>query len=99
MSSLRFSWNQPGGARLTQHLLQASRFGGGCVAAETRQPVVASPFVGTFRIGAVAKFLDQSLLEHATDCAVQRAGAQSDLAVGTCDDVLHDRVAMSIAIG
>ena len=70
----------------------------GHVAAELREAVVPAALVVALRVGAVAQLFDQALLEHAPDGAVERAGAQPDLAVGPRGHVLHDRVAVALAV-
>jgi hypothetical protein len=47
----------------------------------------------------MGKFFDQALLQHAADGTVKRAGTECDLAIGTRGDVLHDGVAVAVAIG
>src|SRR4030095_4808571 len=91
--------HQTGGARLLQHRVQALHFGRRDALAEPGEPIVATPFVAAGRIGAFAELLDHPLLEHPANRTVQRAGAQLHLALGPGGDVLHDRVAVAIAIG
>src|SRR6185436_12667826 len=64
-----------------------------------RDPVVAPPLVVVFGRRAVASLDDQPLLEHPLDGAVERAGAQFQLAVGVGRDVLNDRVAVAVFTG
>jgi len=62
---------------------------------EARDPVISPTLV----IGARASLLhldDQPLLDHARHCAIERARAEPQLAVGARLDVLHDRVAVTV---
>ena len=75
-----------------------TRFGRRAAEAEAGERVIPAPLVGARRVGALAELLDQAVLEHAADGAVERAGAEFQRAVGAIGDVLHDRVAVAIAI-
>ena len=66
---------------------------------ERRDPVVAPPLVVLFRRGTLAGLDEQSLLEHALDRSVERAGAQLQLSAGARRDVLDDGVAVPVLVG
>ena len=61
--------------------------------------VIAAALVVQFRRGALLGFDEQSLFEHALDGAVQRAGAQLELAVRARGHILNDGVAVPVLLG
>ena len=89
---------QAGRSRLSNQGVEARDLCGCDAAAEAGEAVVAPALVGARAIGTLRQLFDQALLEHPADGTVERAGAQPDLAVGPGGDVLHDGVAVTIAI-
>jgi hypothetical protein len=79
--------------------VEAADFGCRDSFAETSEPIIAPALVGARRVGTFGQFFDQALLEHAADGTVKSSGAQLDLALGPGCDILHDGVAMTVAIG
>ena len=61
------------------------------------QPVVPPALV--VGRGAAGDFLDPRVFEHLLDRAVQRAGAQLDLAIAALSDIQHDPVSMEWSVG
>ena len=82
-----------------EHFVQAARFGNRDVAAETRETVVASPLILARGVRTLSEFFDELLLEH---CGGWRCTAcrrcKRDLPVGPGANVLHDGVAVSVAV-
>src|SRR5207248_1583112 len=64
-----------------------------------RNPVVATPLVVVGRRGAVARFDDEPLFEHSLDGAIERPGAELELAARAHRNFLDDRVAVTILVG
>src|SRR5262249_21284383 len=91
--------NQAGLARLLEQGAQALGLRGGHAFSKAGQPIVAPAFVGAGGGGAVCQFFDKALFEHAADGAVQRSGAELYLAARASGDILHNRVAMAVAVG
>src|SRR5262245_21696395 len=96
--ALQLSWNESCCARLTQHVAEPPGLCERCLSAEPGQRVVPAPLVAARRVGAVAQLLDEALFEHAPDGAVERARAETDPAVGPRGHVLHDGVAVAVAV-
>jgi hypothetical protein len=87
--------NQAGGASIGEQFLQmAGLFHGGAFTG-FGEAVVAAALVVVFRIGA----LFETLFEEAFDGAVERAGAEPNLAAGAFGDFLHDGIAVAVAVG
>ena len=78
--------------------LSRARVGRSRGTAQIRQTVVPAPLVVIGRVGTGPQFLDQTLLEHPADCAVQGAGTEADFALRAHGHILHDRVAVAVAI-
>jgi hypothetical protein len=93
------SGRQPGGARLTQQLREACGFRFRDATAERRDAVVAPPDIVTIRMTPIVDLLDEAIVEHALDRAIERARTHAQLAVRPRADVLHDRVAVPLAVG
>jgi hypothetical protein len=74
------------------------RFGGRNLTSELRDAVVASPFIIERRIGALFRFLNKALIEHALDGTVECAGTKPHLAIGTRGNVLHNAVAVTLTV-
>src|SRR5262249_39489755 len=66
---------------------------------ERRDPVIAPPLVVHLGGGPLARLLDQALLEHPLDRAVQRPRPEPDLSAGPLRDLLEDRVAVPVFPG
>jgi hypothetical protein len=75
------------------------RFGFGDGAAEGRDAIVAAAFVVEFGEGALARFDEEALFEHALDGAIKGAGAEFERAFGAGGDVLDDGVPVTVLIG
>jgi hypothetical protein len=67
--------------------------------AEFGEPVVAAPLIIESRIGPLVGLLDQALVEHPLDRAVERARSHSNRPTTQFGDIAHDRVAMLLAVG
>ena len=78
---------------------QATRFGFRHGGSKRRDAVVAAPLVVERGRRPLAALVDQALFQHALDGAIERAGAQLQLAVCPRGDVLHDRVTMLFLAG
>src|SRR5271169_5813754 len=76
----------------------ASLFHGGAFSG-FGETVIAAALVVVLGIGTLFQFFDQALFQEALDCAVQRAGAEANLSAGSLADLLHDGIAVAIAIG
>src|SRR6266550_2811778 len=96
-SSLRRS--EANGARHLHELAEPPRFGLRDCGPMRRDPVVPPPLVVVFRRRPVPGFDDEPLLQHALDGAIERAGAELQLAAGPGKDILNDRVAMAVFLG
>src|SRR5688572_28605099 len=86
-------------ARVLEHAAEAPRLRHRDVPTELRQPVVPPPLVAAVGIRTISQFLDEPLLQHAADGGVERARALHHLALGARSDVLHDRIAVAVAVG
>ena len=64
-----------------------------------RQPVVAPAIFVRFVVERDGQLLDQAVHQHSLNRAVQGARAQPGIAVGEALDVLHDAVAVRLAVG
>ena len=96
--SLRAMRRQAARPRMPDELREPSDFGTRDALAERRKAIVASSLV----VGARPSLFDlddETLLHHPRDGAIQGARAQPKLPVGSCLDVLDDRVAMSLTLG
>src|SRR5262249_37309388 len=80
-------------ARELQGLLEPPRFGTGDVGAERGELV--PPAAG---IAARPRLFDQALVEQPLDDAVERSGAEPDDAIGQLPDLVHDGVAVRLAV-
>src|SRR5439155_3302258 len=67
--------------------------------AARRDAVVAPPGIVLVGMGPVVELLDEAVMEHPLDGAVQRPGAEPQRAAGARGDVLHDGVAVALAVG
>jgi hypothetical protein len=90
--------NQACCSGLVQQVLQSPGFSRRDAATELGQSIVAATFIVVFRIRVLPHLLHEPLFEHPPDRAVERAGAQVNLALRPRGDILHDRVTMAIAI-
>ncbi len=63
------------------------------------QPVIAATIVVWFVVQGDRQLFDQSVYEHPLNGPVERAWTEPRLTVGESPDVLHDPVAVCIAIG
>ena len=84
--------------RVTDELRQPTHLGARHTVAERGETIVPSPLVVSPR-AALLDFNDEPLLDHSSDRPIERAGAQTKLAVGSCLDVLDDGVAVPLALG
>ena len=66
--------------------------------AERRQPVVAAPRVVELRRRPLARLDDQSFLDQTFERAVERRRPQPDRAAAALEHVLHDPVAVLLAV-
>jgi len=66
--------------------------------AEPGEPVVAAPLIIQRGIGPLVGLLDQALVEHPLDRAVERARSHPNRPTTQLGDIAHDRVAMLLAI-
>jgi hypothetical protein len=80
-------------------IFEAAAFGVEDAAAEAGEAVVAAAGVVTVWRGAVAGFLDEVFVHKALEGAVECGGPETDLAVGTFEDFLHDAVTVLVAGG
>ena len=87
------------GAGLFQRAREAAHLGHRHGAAVVRQAVVAPALVVERGVRPLVAFDNQPVLLEALDQAVERSGAQGDLAFGPPLDFLDDRVAMLLAVG
>src|SRR5687768_344552 len=95
------TWLGPPEQRLApgdgERLLEPRGFRARDVLAERCEGVGPPPFVACRRMDA--GLANQPLREEAFDDAVERAGAQPDGPAGETLDLLHDRVAVRVAVG
>jgi len=63
-----------------------------------RQPIVAPPVVVGFVVKGDLQLLDQAVDEHPLDGAIESAWPEPELAAGERLDVLHDAVAVRVAV-
>ena len=90
---------EPHRARVAEQRGQTGRSSIAGLAAQTRDPVVAATGSSFRRVGPRVELLDESVLEHPLNSTVQRARTEPQLTVGSRADVLHDRVAVTFAVG
>src|SRR6476661_9749418 len=95
----RLARRKPGGTRHLDELRQAARFGLRNGGSERGNPVVATPLVVLLRRRPIARFDNQSLLEHSLNRSIQRPGAERQLSASPDSDVLDDGVAMPVLLG
>src|SRR5438067_4195485 len=86
-------------ARLAHELHETGDLGARGLPAAGRDPVVAPPRIVATGALPLVELLDQPVVEHALEGAVERAGAEAQRAVGARGDLLHDRVAVAVAVG
>src|SRR5437868_11903407 len=86
-------------ARLAHELRETGDLGARGLPAAGRDPVVAPPRIVATGALPLVELLDQPVVEHALEGAVERAGAEAQRAVGARGDVPHDRVAVAVAVG
>jgi len=67
-------------------------------ASESGQSIVATTLVVMFRVGPLRQLFYQRLLEESTNRSVETARAQAKRPVGPFENVLHDRVPVSVAV-
>ena len=79
--------------------MQTLRLGDRYRSAQSGQPVVAPPLIVMFRVRPFGQLFDQALLEQPSDRGVQAAWTQPKRTIGALEHVLHDGVAVPIAIG
>src|SRR5580658_6570628 len=84
--------------RQADQLPHAHGFGLRHPLAQRRDPVIAAALVVQVRVGPLVGFFDQPLLQHLVDGAVQRAGAQIELAAGALQDLALQRIAVAFAL-
>src|SRR5262249_11398226 len=80
---------EPARARHLDEIRQPTRFGFRDRGPERRDPVIPPPLVVLFGRRALARLDDETVVEHALNRAVQRAGAEPNRAAGPVRDVLN----------
>src|SRR5262245_48617461 len=83
-------------ARHPDELRQPARFRFRDRRAQRRDPVIPPPLVVFFRSWPFARFDEQSLLEHALNRPIERAGAELQLAFSPYGHILDDGVAVPV---
>src|SRR6185503_10881713 len=83
-----------GGEHETRHAL---RFGGGDPPPEGGEAVVAAPLV-VARVPSALRLRHQAGFAHAPERAVQGARLELDLSFAAPEGLLHDRVAVPLAV-
>ena len=63
------------------------------------QAVVAPPLIVIVGVRPLGQLFDQPFVEQPLDRRIERAGAEADGAAGPLVHVLHDRVAVPLAVG
>src|SRR5262249_8685004 len=91
--------SETGGAGLGEHAGEARGFVDRGGASRTSDAVVAAPRVVLLGIGALIELFDETLAPQPVDGAVERPGTELELALGARRDVLHDGVAVAVAVG
>src|SRR5581483_1814355 len=86
-------------ARRVHEQRQAIRLGGGDLASARREAVVATAVVVGLSVQRDVELLDQAVHHHALDRSIERARPQLGLAIGDPLHVLHDAVAVHLAVG
>ena len=99
--SLVWLCDQSMGPRLFEKFGEAVDFGFGGFAAQRREAVIAAALVVLIFAGALvfAEFDDESVFEEAFDEAVECSGAEAKFTGRAGGDVLHNAVAVLVAIG
>src|SRR5438094_6967703 len=96
---LRRLRDEPCGARLAHE----PREPGGLFARQLpparRDAVVAAADVVVAGIGPLVELLDKAVIQQTLDRSVERRGPEPEAAVGPRRDVLHDGVAVALAVG
>src|ERR1700730_3009921 len=92
-------WRESDRARLADEFRETGGLFDGDAAPERRDAVVAAPHVVFVRIGPLVELLYQSVVQQALDRAVERARADAQLPVRARGHVLHDGVAVALAVG
>src|SRR4051812_39926685 len=94
-----FSWREAHGARHLHQLTESAHFRPRRGGAVGRDAVVPASLVVFFGRGSLARFDDEPLLQHPLDGAIQRPGAELEIAARALRDVLDDRVAVAVLFG
>src|SRR5688500_13346491 len=94
--SLPFAWKESRAARGRHHLLETDGLGARHLAAERRQLVRPAAFVAVAFRGQLD---DQLVVQEALDQAVERPGAQANVAAGTLLDFFENQVTVLGASG
>jgi hypothetical protein len=81
----------------SQEAFEPARFEFGHAASESRETVVAPPFI-IFR-GTLGEFIDETVFEQAVDRAVESAGRDGAYVARAFLDVSKNRISVAFAIG
>jgi len=82
-----------------QHVRKTLRFGGRNAAAESRKPVIAAALVIEFAGGPFFGLDHQAIADQAPKNSIESACAQAHGTVRQPCDLLHDGIAVFIAVG
>src|SRR5436189_2598578 len=90
--------SEAAGAAEADEAGEAAHLGAREGGAERSDVVVAAALIVVAARGFLRGLGDQSLLDHARDRAIERAGGEPQLAVGGRLDVLNDRVSVTLPV-
>jgi hypothetical protein len=77
---------------------QASGFGGGYLATERRDAVVAPAFVRLRANATPIELADETIVQQTLEVTIQSAGKHPHVTCGTFRDVPHHRVAVTVSL-